>query len=131
VSTLGPPPGPRSIVLVFGAPIAPGDVPALCEQVRLALEARRARVVLCDVRALREADVATVDALARLQLTARRLGGKIRLLRAPAELRALIAFVGLSGVLDAGGGSGARTETEEREEALGVEKRVQRDDPAV
>src|SRR4029078_6767856 len=42
----------------------------------------------CDVRALR-ADVAAVDALARLQLAARQAGFELRLLHASAELRGL------------------------------------------
>jgi len=42
----------------------------------------------CDVRALR-ADVAAVDALARLQLAARQAGFELRLLHASAELRCL------------------------------------------
>jgi anti-anti-sigma regulatory factor len=45
------------------------------------------------------AEAATVDALARLQLAARRAGGQIRLCDAPAELRELIVFMGLRDVL--------------------------------
>jgi ABC-type transporter Mla MlaB component len=45
------------------------------------------------------ADVATVETLARFQLAARRRGYTLRLLNAPAELSALIALLGLSGVL--------------------------------
>jgi hypothetical protein len=40
-------------------------------------------------------DAVTVDALAQLQLTATRVGCRLRLCHANAELRELIAFMGL------------------------------------
>ena len=55
-------------------------------------------IVICDVRGA-EADVATVDALARLQLTTKRLGGRLRLRNASADLLLLVAFMGLTDVL--------------------------------
>jgi hypothetical protein len=63
-------------------------------------------------------DLATIEALARLQLAARRLGLELRLREVPEELRELIAFVGLSGVL----GVEPRRQPEEREQRLGVEE---------
>ena len=54
----------------------------------------------CDADAL-AADMATVEALARLQLGARRQGTEIRLKRVPADLWELLAFCGLSDVLPA------------------------------
>jgi len=54
--------------------------------------------VICDVRGA-EADVATVDALARLQLKAKRLGCRMWLRNASAELLQLVAFMGLADVL--------------------------------
>jgi anti-anti-sigma regulatory factor len=80
----------------------------------------------CQVGAL-EADAATLDLLARLQLSARRLGIEVRLLDASPELRELVAFAGLNGVLRLEPGR----ETEEREEPLGVEEEGQLDDPAL
>jgi hypothetical protein len=56
------------------------------------------RVVICDVDAL-EANAMTVDALARLQLTAVRHGLRIRLRGASLELLELIGFMGLENVL--------------------------------
>ncbi len=56
--------------------------------------------VLCDVAGV-AADVATVEALARLQLAARRSGRRIRLHHCSEELRALIALMGLDDVLRA------------------------------
>ena len=55
-------------------------------------------IVICDVRGA-EADVATVDALARLQLTTKRLGCRLRLRNASADLLLLVAFMGLADVL--------------------------------
>lgn len=57
------------------------------------------RVVVCDVGELRHPDCATVDELARLQLTARRHGRGIVLRRAAPELRELIGLCGLADVL--------------------------------
>lgn len=44
-------------------------------------------------------DLAVVDALARLQIGARRLGWSIRVRNADDDLRALLEFVGLAEVL--------------------------------
>ena len=79
----------------------------------------------CDVRALR-ADVAAVDALARLQLAAGQAGFELRLLHASAELTCLIEFTGLAAVLRVEPGR----KPEEREQGLGVEEEAQLDDPA-
>jgi anti-anti-sigma regulatory factor len=62
--------------------------------------------------------LATVDALARLQLAARRRGCELRLRGLPRELRELIELAGLTAVL----GVEPRREAEEREERLGVEE---------
>jgi hypothetical protein len=66
-------------------------------------------------------DIGTVDALARLQLTARRLGWRLRVREVPVELRELIELAGLSRAL----GVEPVGQPEEREVALDVEKRVQ------
>lgn len=62
--------------------------------------------------------LATVDALARLQLAARRRGLELRLCSPQRELRELIELAGLTAVL----GVEPRREAEEREERLGVEE---------
>jgi hypothetical protein len=59
---------------------------------------RARRVTICDVGGL-AADAVTVDALARLQLAARRRGFRLFLCHASAELFDLVAFMGLAGVL--------------------------------
>jgi hypothetical protein len=60
--------------------------------------------ISCDVGAL-PPDAAAIDTLARLQLTARRLGLELRLRHASSELQDLLAFAGLRDVLrvEAGG----------------------------
>jgi hypothetical protein len=73
------------------------------------------------------ADVLTVDALARLQLSARRCGRRLRLRDASGELQDLIAFVGLSEVL----GVELQWQPEQREQRVGVEEERELDDPAL
>jgi len=58
------------------------------------------RVVFWDVGGL-EADAASVGALARLQLTAKRRGYRILLRHASRELLALVSFLGLKEILPA------------------------------
>jgi len=55
-------------------------------------------VVVCNASGL-AADATTVDALARLQLAARRRGWQVRMRDASAELLGLIALMGLEDVL--------------------------------
>ena len=62
------------------------------------MTAPRPSTIVCDVGALAP-DAAAVDALARLQLTARRLGCEIRLRDASVDLQDLLDFVGLRDVL--------------------------------
>jgi hypothetical protein len=66
----------------------------LCAQVRRLLGAGTVDVVTCDLTDA-VADLGHVDALARLQLTARRMGGRIRLREAPPDLVELIDWVGV------------------------------------
>ena len=86
-------------VVNIGAPTASGDLPALCDRLRSVLADGGAEVVVCDVGGMTAADAATIEGLARLQLTARRLGREIRLRNASDELHGLLALVGLCGVV--------------------------------
>jgi hypothetical protein len=86
----------------------------------------RPSTIVYDVGALAP-DAAAIDALARLQLAARRLGLEIRLRHASSELLGLLAFVGLSEVLRVE----ASGQPEEREERLGAEEERELDDPAL
>jgi hypothetical protein len=86
--------------------------------------------VVCDVGAVAP-DVAGVESLARLRLSARRLGLDLGLRIASVELLDLIALVGLCDVLPvrAGSGSEPRGQTEEGEEGLGVKEEADPVDP--
>lgn len=86
------------IAFAINGPIARADLPGLCDRVCVLLERSRAGVAVCDVGGV-EPDAVTVDALARLQLAARRRGCQVRLRHASPELLDLIAFMGLSHVL--------------------------------
>jgi len=91
-------PPPQTVVFAIGGRIKRIDLPRLCEQVDELLETTGAEVALCDVRQA-EPDAVSVDALARLQLTARRCGCQARLRGASDELIELLTFVGLRDVL--------------------------------
>ncbi len=91
-------PAPETTVFAIRGPIEPSDLPGLCDRVCALLARSRAGVVLCDVRGV-EPDAVTVDALARLQLAARRRGCQVRLCRASSELLELVDFMGLKNVL--------------------------------
>jgi hypothetical protein len=126
-----PPPGSRSRVLVLDDHIAPADIPALCERVRTMLGGGEAGPIVCDVGAVVHPDAVTIDALARLQLTARHLGGSVRLGDACIELQRLLALVGLGDVLPCGSGSGleSRGQAEQREQARRVQEEADPGDP--
>ena len=79
-------------------PIARSDLPGLCERVCALLATSGDGLALCDVSGV-DVDAVTVDALARLQLAARRRGCRVRLRNASGELLELVAFMGLADVL--------------------------------
>ena len=79
-------------------PVARSDLPGLCARVCALLARSGARVALCDVRGV-AADAVAVDALARLQLGARRHGCRVYLRGGSRELLELVAAMGLRDVL--------------------------------
>ena len=87
-----------TIAFAIAGPIARADLPGLCNRVCALLEQSGAGVALCDVSGV-DVDAVTVDALARLQLAARRHGCQVRLRRASSDLLELVAFMGLQDVL--------------------------------
>ncbi|HEU5263963.1 MAG TPA: STAS domain-containing protein [Gaiellaceae bacterium] len=91
-------PGPQSVALAIRGPISRADLPGLCDRVCGLLAVNDADVVLCDVHGV-EPDAVTVDALARLQLAARRHGCRVRLCSTSKALRDLVSFMGLDDVL--------------------------------
>lgn len=122
---------PGVTMLIVTGPIEPGDVADLCERGRALVPCGEGEV-RCDVGGLAEPDVAAIDALARLQLTAIRLGRRVRLRHACDRLQDLVGLVGLREVLPSEG-SGIQTgrQPEEWEQVGGVEEERDRADPAV
>ena len=91
------PTGPHEVAFVIRGPISRADLPGLCERV-CALLAENGAVVVCDVAGV-VPDAVTVDALARLQLAARRRGCTVCLRNASTALLELVQLMGLTHVL--------------------------------
>jgi ABC-type transporter Mla MlaB component len=89
---------PRIVTFAIRGPIDRGDLPELYKRVCSLLAGSGATIAVCDVEGV-GADAVAVDALARLQLAARRHGCRIRLEHTSPELRDLITFMGLEDVL--------------------------------
>jgi hypothetical protein len=85
----------------------------------------RRTTLACHVGAV-PADAGAVDALARLQLSARRRELEVCLRNASSDLEALLGLCGLSDVLRVEG----ERQPEEREECGGVEEEGELDDPS-
>ncbi|MEU6663617.1 STAS domain-containing protein [Streptomyces sp. NPDC046821] len=105
------------------------DVPRLCDQVSTACARAPGRQIVLDVTAVTSADLATVDAIARMQLAARRAGTGLRLRDPSPALRALLELVGLTAL----GGLAVEVhrQTEQREVARDVQEAVESGDPAL
>ncbi|MFJ8197686.1 STAS domain-containing protein [Streptomyces sp. NPDC096152] len=110
-------------VLVLAGPVTRTEVAGLCEEVRALLAAGGAGLVVCDVGGLGPPGLGVVDLLARLEVAARRAGGRIRLRDPDPALPALLDLVGLRFELEG--------QPEQREPALGVEEAVEPGDPAL
>lgn len=89
---------PGTVAFAVSGPIKQHDLPGLCDRVCALLERSGADLALCDVGGVAP-DAVTIDALARLELAARRHACTVRLCRASDELRELVAFMGLRDVL--------------------------------
>ena len=82
-------------------------------------------VISCDVSSI-DADEIALDALARLQLMARRMGVSIELRNARPQLVDLLTFLGLAGLLAVE----AHRQAEQREE-VGIDEEVDPGDASV
>ncbi|WP_046567422.1 STAS domain-containing protein [Micromonospora sp. HK10] len=105
------------ISFTVGAAVARADIPVLCADLADLLRGRPPGTVACDVAAVAAPDVVTVEALARLGLTARRHGWRLVVRDAGPALRRLLALLGLAEVLAEPG-----RQPEQREEPLGVQE---------
>jgi ABC-type transporter Mla MlaB component len=89
---------PSTIAFAVWGPISRADLPGLCDRVCALFASTRPDVAVCDVQGV-EPDAVTIDALARLQLAASRVGCRVLLRHASEELLALVSFMGLANVL--------------------------------
>lgn len=114
-------------VLVLRGPVTPDGVSGPSDALRALLDVLddggAGGVVVCDVGGLGPPGLAAVNLLARLQLLARRTGGRIRLRDPDPALRSLLDLVGL--------GFEVEGQPAQREPAPGVEEAVEPGDPAV
>ncbi|WP_231626495.1 STAS domain-containing protein [Streptomyces apocyni] len=111
----------QPIVVALGPRVSPAEVPLLCERVRAALEHSGADELICDAAAVSEPNLAAVDALARLRITTRTAGARMRVRDPSTRLCELLLLVGLVEVLG---------EVEHREPAVGVQEVGDLDDPS-
>ncbi len=113
------------ITVALAATVTRAQIPELCARLAERLRQRGPGMVACDVAGVDRPDVVTVEALARLQLTARRYGWRLVVAGAGPQLRRLIALLGLTDALVESG-----CQSEQREQAGGVEEAVDPRDPA-
>jgi hypothetical protein len=131
-STPGSPPplasaaGPgqhHALLVVLDRSVLADDLPVLVAEIRRTFQRSGVGMVFCDVAELSTPDFGTIDSLARLALALRRAGSGVTLERASPELRDLLAFAGLTGVLPCSAlPLQPLGEPEHREEAGGVEE---------
>ncbi|GAA4557429.1 STAS domain-containing protein [Planotetraspora kaengkrachanensis] len=108
----------------IGATLTRADIPVLCADLAELVRGRVGGVVVCDVAHVVHPGVVTVEALARLRLTARRHGWRLAVAGAGPDLLELVRLLGLTDVLFEVG-----RQSEQREEACGVEEVVDGRDP--
>jgi ABC-type transporter Mla MlaB component len=92
-----PPTRPHEVAFAIRGPISRADLRGLCERVCARLDAGDA-LLTCDVAGV-EPDAVTVDALARLQLGARRRDCRVRLRGTSPGLLDLVELMGLTHVI--------------------------------
>lgn len=90
---------PPDATLSLGGPIERADIAAFCERARPLIQRSVADPVVCDLGRIEHPDAVTLEALARLQLEAGRLGRRLVFRDACGELRELVSFAGLDGAL--------------------------------
>jgi ABC-type transporter Mla MlaB component len=132
----GPRPDRRPAVWALSPAITRDDIPGLCEQLLALLRDSGAAVVRCDVSAIVHPDIVTVEALARLLLTARHNGRGLELRHTGCHLRELLVLTGLHSVLapddapdDEQLGLQVWRQPEQREQPLRVQEGVEPGDP--
>ena len=88
----------RLVEVRIRGPLQRRDLPGLYARVCALFTANQGATLVCDVSEV-AIDAVAVEALARLQLGARRNGCAVRLVSAPRELSDLVSFMGLQDVI--------------------------------
>ncbi len=111
-------------ILVLDRAIERAAIVALCDRARELLERAEVDALTCDVSDLTHPDAVAIEALARLQLTASRLGRRIEVRGACEQLRLLLNLAGLRDVIALADASvvEALGQPEEREQVRRVEE---------
>ena len=130
-TAIGPVGDPSTVVFVVEARLDHAGARALTDRLLVLADGRAGRVVVCDVGIIADPDLATLDALARLALDARRAGCRIRLSQACPDLRNLLALAGLAEILPCVAESVVEVsgQAEEREEVRRIEEERDPTDP--
>ena len=81
-----------ALILDFDGALGRAAIVSQCDRVRALLDGADSEQVVCDLGALVHPDGVAIETLARMQLTASGLGGRIVLLGASAELTALLTL---------------------------------------
>lgn len=87
------------VLLVIGGRIARGDAAPLGDQVRELLDGSGATHAICDVGMIDQPGAAAVDLLCRIRLLTGRMGIRLEVHAAAAELSELLFLTGLCDVL--------------------------------
>ncbi|WP_159001499.1 STAS domain-containing protein [Streptomyces sp. SBT349] len=111
-----------SQLFVIRGPVVRGDVPGICDRLAAFVRGSGASEVTVDVGAVGGGDAVALEVVARMRLTAKRLGCRIRFVNMRSGLQGLLGWLGLGEV----GG-----QTEEREEPRRVQERVEPGDAAL
>jgi anti-anti-sigma regulatory factor len=132
---------PDTLLVTIRGAIDRAAVVRVGDEVRDLLDATGATLVVCDVGGLVRPNTATIDALCRIRLAARRQGCRLRLRLASPDLLDLLDLVGLCEVVDEASGHDqsrpdgsvleAEGQSEEREHAGRVEEEGDPADPTI
>ncbi|ARQ69299.1 STAS domain-containing protein [Streptomyces marincola] len=109
-------------VFVVPGPVVRSEVQVLCDRLTGMVRGSGARDVVVDLGEVRGTDPATVEAVARLRLTAARLGCRVRFVRVSPGLQVLLGWLGLGEAVG---------QAEQGEEPGRVQERVEPGDPAL
>jgi ABC-type transporter Mla MlaB component len=100
IQALRPAHDPHTLIVTIRGVIDRAAAARLGDEVGDLLRATGASLVVCDVGRVTQPNAATVDAVCRVRLAARRLGCRLRLRHASSELLGLLDLMGLCDLVD-------------------------------